>query len=79
MKGIFRIQALGGEDMVAEREIPFVPVSGQLLAVTSGGDYLSVDEVYWNCEQPDELTVYMQDSSGTHPAAYLREQGWRLE
>jgi len=79
MKGIFRCTAMGGEEMVTEIELPFVPAVGAMLAVTDGGDYLRVEDVYWNCAAPDEIIVFMTDESGDPSAAYLREQGWRLE
>ena len=79
MKGVFRFTAKNGEELVASQEIPFVPAPGTFLAVTSGGDYLAVDEVYWHCERPDELTVFMRDNLGEQPASYLLNQGWGLE
>ena len=79
MKGIFRITAKNGEELVADQEIPFVPAPGTFLAVTSGGDYMTVDEVYWHGERPDEIMVFMKDNLGEQPAGYLLEQGWRLE
>lgn len=79
MKGFFRFTVKNGPELIATREIPFVPAVGSMLAVTHGGDYLSVDDVYWHCEKPDEVVVFLVDKLGEPSANYLLDQGWRME
>lgn len=79
MKGIFQITAKNGVELRAQREIPFVPAADSMLAVTQGGDFFSVEEVYWHCDRPDEITVYLIDKLGPQPMRYLIDQGWTSE
>lgn len=65
-------------EMVAACEIPFVPCIGQRLAVTPGGDYFNVNEVFWRCNNPDEIEVYLDELSGADmDFNYLVKQGWK--
>lgn len=65
--------------MLANVEIPFVPVVGMMIAVTPDGDFLRVSDVYWHCDKPAMLDVYVEEDGLPHGAPYWRRQGWRTE
>ena len=80
MKGVFKTTASGSRgsevEMVARREIPFVPSVGDMLAVAPHGDYWCVDDVFWHCERPDEIEVFVSSTNGISTVSYMRAQGW---
>lgn len=83
MKGVFRTTARGpnGTDieMVARREIKFMPSIGVMLAVTPKGYFLRVDDVFWHCDRPDQIEVYLLMNGGAEPVSHMRKQGWQQE
>lgn len=65
-------------EMVVECEMSFVPCVGWSLAVTPGGDYFNVNEVFLRCDKPDEIEVYLDEISGADlDFDYLVKQGWK--
>ena len=81
MKGVFKTTADlpddGQADMVARCDIPFVPSVGDMLAITARGDYWCVDDVYWNCQRPDVVEVFVSHPRSRSMADYLLKQGWQ--
>ena len=76
MKATFKI-SVGSVEMEATRDMPFVPSVGNMVAVTPGGDFFRIEDVYWHCQKPEEIIVYLSDED--KPAAqYLKKQGWQV-
>jgi hypothetical protein len=61
-------------------QLPFVPTLGMMLAVTSKGDLLAVEDVMWFVDKPDELEIWLTEPNlhgSDRPAAYWKRQGWK--
>lgn len=70
-----------GETLITEGETPFFPHIGDMLSVTPGGDFLSVEEVFWSCRTPAQIEVYLStpEVEEEFQASTMLAQGWKKE
>lgn len=62
-------------------DFPFMPVVGMQLKLTPRGAFGQVDEVFWDCDEPDLFGVYLKDPElelDLYPWADMKAEGWKL-
>lgn len=58
-------------------DLPFVPAAGTLLKVTHDGDFMRVDEIYFDVKTPALLEVFISaDGAQLYPWEIMKAQGW---
>lgn len=69
------------ENLFIEIDLPFIPTKGTSLMVTPHGEYQIVDQVFWNCRNPDQIQVFIEepeDDSEIRPFTEMLKEGWRV-
>lgn len=62
-------------------DMPFIPTKGSVIKVTADGEYLTVDEVLWNIQKPNEIMVFTEEPDQLNqirPYKEMSDQGWRI-
>lgn len=82
MRAKYFMEAECGHVLEAEAEIPFVPVAGMMIGPLPEADVHEVEQVFWHCDEPNELAIWLKDHAPTagakpFPLSYYRKQGWR--
>jgi hypothetical protein len=58
-------------------DLPFVPAAGTMLKVARDGEFMPVDEIYFDVKTPELLEVFISaDDISLFPWEVMKAQGW---